>query len=247
MKWLLIVLLGVAWPALAQDAPKLKVGDEAVNGSFIQPFKSEFKLTRKGADGKTTDGGRWTSEVKLIERDGKKLLRTHVIKYDTAGAKEFERVHLSDHATLAPVALHHIIGGLTVIHVDAAGTKLKATLLPSAEVAAVTGESTLEQAPFDLSLFGVLLAGFPLREGYTAQFPIFGLTSASNANLILAWETMSVGAKEKVKIGAREIKAWPVTTKLRPWTVWVTKEAPYELKIVQRLPDGSETVSELIK
>lgn len=228
------------------EAVKLKVGDPAIDGSFIQPYKSEFKLTRKSADGKQSDAGRWTSEVKIIERDGRKLLRTYVVKYDKAGAKEFERVNLNESNTMAPLSLHQIVAGLTAIHVDIAGAKLKATMMPSADVAAVAGETTLEQAPFDLSLYGVLLAGFPLQEGYTAQFPVFGLTSTSSASAILAWETMSVGAKEKVKVGTREIEAWPVTTKLRPWTVWVTKEAPYELRVVQRFPDGSTAVSELI-
>ncbi len=253
LSWSVILLFGMMPVMVARttpqdhQVPKLRVGDADVDGSFIQPYTSTFKLTRKSADGKISEAGRWTSDVKIVERGGKKLLRTQVVKYSKDGAKEFERLHLTDQKTLAPHVLHQTVGGQTTYHLDITGSKIRLTALLTAEAPPLTGESVLEEAPFDLSLFGLLLASFPLRQGYKADFPIFGQASTSSPSFLLAWETMSVGAKEKVQVGEREVEAWPVTTTLRPWTVWVTKEAPYEVKIVQRLSDGSEMVSEIVK
>lgn len=105
-------------------------------------------------------------------------------------------------------------------------------------------EGKVAETPFDISLYGLLLASFPLQEGLTARFPVLGQSSASL--LALLFETATIGPPERLTVGSRSVQAWPVATTLRPWTAWVAKEPPYVLRIEQRLPDGSRQLSEPI-
>ncbi len=92
---------------------------------------------------------------------------------------------------------------------------------------------------FDLSLYALLLVGFPLEEGYAARFPTYG------AQLAPVWETMRVVGRETVPVeNDATVEAWVVQTEFRPWTVWLTREPPYIARVVQRMPDGSEITSE---
>ncbi len=238
----LLLPLSAASPILlAQDAPKkVHVGDAEVDGSFIKGFTSSFDLIRKGPDGKTEPFGSWTDDVTILTRDGKSLLRRKVARYNAAGEKDLERVHINDQTTLAPLITHQISGpGLQqMTRFEVTDKAVKVVAIQDPERPSISAEVTLAEAPFDLSLYAILLLGFPKTDGYAASFPIVG------PGLQLAWETMRVGPTERVAVeNGREVDAVKVTTETRTWSVWFEPEAPYIAKIVQRFPDGSEWTS----
>lgn len=231
--------LGVpAQPAMAQ-VDTIFVGDGTIDGSYILPYATIWRLWRKDADGTLTDAGRWTDTVRYVDVEGRHLMQRLVARWTPAGVRDLWRDHLVEPGTMRPVTTHQRAGDQLSQSVRMAFDG------DSVDVRIDTGQG--EQAlgrryptdVFDLSLYAVLLAGFPLREGYTARFPVVGQM------LQHTWETMRVTDIDTVAVeDGQRVETFVVSTEQRPWTVWLTREWPYIAKIVQRFPDGTQWISE---
>jgi hypothetical protein len=225
--------------ASASRPDTVLIGAGIVDGSFLRPYSVEYELTRIDADGSESPTGRWTDDVTIVERGDRQVLRRELSRYDADGNKDLWRVHLVDHASLAPVLTHHQQGPdlRQITHIDFEGESVTISVLQDPETPVVHLELELEQAPFDLALYATLLVAFPLREGYEAVFPVIGPTAT------LKWETLTVSRRETLSTPDGDVDAWVVETDSRPWTAWLMKEAPYIAKIEQRRPDGSRWIS----
>lgn len=222
----------------------VRVGDPSVDGSFIQSYESEFMLRRRAADGSEQDFGRWTDRVELTDRAGVSYLRREVARYTVNGTLDLWRVHLADARTLEPSLVDQRFGPelRSVYHLEQDGTDLRQIVVAQPDQQAAIQELSLSETPFDLSLYAILLLGFPREEGYEATFPVVGPTGA------IGWESMRVDGYEALTLlDGREVNTWKVSTVFRDWSVWFEESAPYIVKIVQRFPDGSEVVSERVR
>lgn len=240
------VMIGAAVagePLAAQSAKLAEVtlGDGTVDGSFIQPYASAFRLWKMGDNGEREPFGRWTDSVRYIEHQGRRVLYRVVARYTAEDVKDLWRDHLVDPETLAPIrTLQHFGEDLgSSVLLEFAGDSLTVELKNGPDAPAQTVGRSFEAPVYDLSLYAILLVGFPLEDGFAARFPTFGNQLAPVS------ETMRVTGRERVPVeDGRTVEAWVVETEYRPWTVWLTKEPPYIAKVVQRMPDGSEIVSE---
>jgi len=223
----------------AQEPATVRPGDGVVNGAFIESYAASFRLVRKTADGKASPYGRWIDTVRFVSRDGRRLLRRVVARYDSTDTMDLWREHLVDPVSLAPVSTWQRIGaGLSQsARFTFVGDSIDVQLhnVPTPGDRAVGRR--LREPVFDLALYATLLVSFPLGDGYRARFPIYG------PNLDLAWETLTVTGRERVPVEKGEVDAWVVETAGRPWVAWLSREAPYIARIVQRSPDGSEVAS----
>ncbi|MBV8857535.1 MAG: hypothetical protein JOZ02_11440 [Acidobacteria bacterium] len=228
-------------PALAraQDggALKVRVGDPVVNGSFIKPYKNLWRLTYTRPSGESIDAATWSDEVERLRLNGRTLLkRTQVAKY-TRNDISMTTVNVFDPKTMAPVSrdFRDSRGPLKQIEFDGRAIKYRGTSAPGGELK--EGAARLDVPVFDFygGLWGLLLATFPLKEGFTASLP-----SLDESTETLRWATFRVARAETVEAGpGKRVKAWVVETEDNgPMTFWLTKEAPYVIKLVYVTPKG---------
>jgi hypothetical protein len=99
------------------------------------------------------------------------------------------------------------------------------------------GEVVADQPIFDFNagMFGLLIAGFPLAEGYSARFPVFNIVEPAKAP---AWVDFHVDGKEKVDAGpGKQVEAWrvvvnsPATDEVMRFDL--IKEPPYIIRLQQ--------------
>ena len=79
----------------------LRPGDPAVNGSFLEPYSSEWTVGQLKPDGTTRKVGDWADRVEIEEQNGRPAVR----RTQTAifGATRFRYVNVADPATMAPI------------------------------------------------------------------------------------------------------------------------------------------------
>src|SRR5262249_10344551 len=116
----------LALPAAAQ-APAgpvaVKVGDPAVDGSFIKPYKNRWTVTLYTPDGKSVDGGYWTDEVEVVDDHGRSLLKR--TQFEKLRRRTVTTVTLVDQRPGAPVMPDIREAGGSHAHIESAGTGVK--------------------------------------------------------------------------------------------------------------------------
>lgn len=209
---------------------KIDVGDPIVGGAFIKPYKNLWKLTYTKPTGESMDAATWSDEVEEITVDSRRLFkRTQVTKYVNGGYSTL--INVFDAKTFAPVSrdfrrkngmFNHIDfapGSITFQRADAPGTDVK------------QGTVKLGTPVYDFygGLYGLLIAGFPLKTGFSATFPSL---DEDKDNIRPA--TFKVIREEMVGAGPdKQVKAWVVECEDDGMmTFWLTKEAPYVIKLV---------------
>ena len=229
----------------AQDSStaKVMVGDPSVDGSYIKPSKSHWKVTLTTTDGNVVDRGKWTDELQVVELKGRRVIK-RLQEWTTPDGKLFQTVEtVVDAKTFAPIVSDYKRADGLSGHKEYDGVNFKDTYVstPNSETKKV--EAKLETQVFDFSggMFGLLLAAFPLKEGYSASLPMDTLDNDGNATIY--WLTFHVKGREKVDAGAgRQVDAWVVET-TAPQARWQfllsREEAPYVFRVKSIRPNGN--------
>jgi hypothetical protein len=228
-------------PAAAEPAV-VEVGNPVVDGSFIQPLKNKWRMIEQRSDGTTRDGGTWSDEVVIEERDGRSVLRRTQVETRPNG-RSGTYVNVVDRKTLAPIASEFSGSrGLSRrTEFDRAGTHVKwAQTVPGG-----TKEEksyTLDRPVFDFNggMYGMLIVGFPLKEGYSAKFPTLDDDGK------VAWITFRVTGRAEVPAGpGKKVTAWVVEADspatAEHMTFSLTKEAPYVIRLEQKMAGSAWT------
>ena len=121
-----VIMAGSLQPlAAAAEEQILKVGDSAVDGSFIQPYSNQWKLVGKGADGSVVEMGVWSDRAALGEIAGRKVIRRRQLWIHDKGAEGYFNV--VDAKTLAPIISQYTNGAGIYYRVeyDIAGTIIR--------------------------------------------------------------------------------------------------------------------------
>jgi hypothetical protein len=233
---MLIATLLCCAQALAQSpAPeKIVPGDPRVDGSFIRTVSNGWKMTGTSPGGKRTEGGVWKDQIEVLERNGKAIIRRTQVDSGPEGATTF--VTETDRQSLTPIraevttpsGLHRVLT-FASDHVHSVVT----TPAKSEEK-----DIPIAQPVFDFNggLFGLLVDGFPLKEGFSAAFPVFDPRSG------VAWARYTVVGRERVASGkGRTSEAWTVEVqdpvRVARMLFSLTKEPPYILRL-QEIGEG---------
>jgi hypothetical protein len=234
----------------------VRVGDAAVDGTFIQPFTNKWKLVGKGADGSVVEMGVWLDRAALDEIDGRKVIKRQQLWLHDQGAEGY--LNIFDAKTMAPIVSQYVnAGGLyRRIEFNPAGTTVRYQMSPSpdphadqpripASAKMVAGEIKTAEPWFDFNtgMFGLLIAAFPLKQGYSARFPVFkSYAPAAEPD----WVDFEVTGKESVPAGpGKSVEAWRVVVH-SPATqetmiIHMTREAPYIIRLQQAWMDRDWT------
>ena len=236
----LLLILHFAVYSQTADPIKIKVGDTMIVGSFIKPYKNLWQMTfsRTGQD--PIIAGTWSDEVVVIHLSGRSLLkRTQIANYPKRGIT-LTTINVFDPLTMAPISREFSRNDGTFNHIDFAGASIKYRRVELPGGAAKEGEAHFDSPVFDFfgGLYGLLVTAFPLKAGFAASLPSLDENTDS-----VRWAIFRVVREEMVEAGPdRKIKAWVVETDDNgPMTFWLTKEAPYVIKLVYVGPQGTWT------
>jgi hypothetical protein len=247
----LVALLPVVFSCVVQSQPPpppspptvIKLGDSSVNGSFLKPYKNAWKVVYAFPGKEPFLVGTWTDELAAVEINGRHLLKRSQMadyaKYNIVTTY----VNVFDPKNMAPVSMDFKRSDTGEwAHRDFDGALVKFRRGKSGDDAKnEAGQIELQESVFDYNggMYGVLLAALPLKEGFKATFP-----SLSEDRDELDWITVVVGKEELVDAGpGKQLMAWPIDTEgnyanKSHSIFWVTKEAPYVIKLVTTIPTG---------
>ena len=150
-------------------------------------------------------------------------------------------VNVFDPRTMQPISMDEARVGMTgYTHRQFDGAAIKFRRVDPGKNDVNEGEAQLELPVFDFygGMWGLLLASCPLREGYKGALP-----SVAENEEKLRWCRFEVTGEETVAAGGgKKVKAWMVRTDDHgAMTFWLTKEAPYVIKLVYDTAQGTFT------
>jgi len=245
LRCILLIFIAVctSGPGQSQSSSpeKIKAGDPRADGLFLKPYKNVWKIVY-GFPGKEPFlVGTWSDELSEIEVNGRHLLkRTQVANYAKYNIIT-ENINVFDPKTMAPVSMEFKRSDTAEwVHRDFDGSNVNFRRRKSAnETKVETGQLKMTEPVFDYhgGMYGLLLASFPLKEGFAATIP-----TLSEDRDEFEWTTFTVGKQEMVDAGpGKQVMAWPIQIDEADHDhsiFWVSKEAPYVIKLVNIIPKG---------
>ena len=245
--WMMAALLG---PLAAGAQPDtVRVGDGVVDGSFIRPYTITWQSFKTSPDGETTAGNTVEETVEFVEGTSGLLLKFAQAWYNPEGALLYVNTQVADPKTLAQRKFHSLAPSGGIGHIDVEGTRLQGVAAYTPEGERLLFDHELAEPIFADGLAGLLLATFPLRNGYEAAFPGFGW-GGSCPEPCLSWMQFRVIDREQMEVqGVGLVDTWVVELGQQPGSglrYWVTKEAPYFVKAVAPSANGGTSTFEIL-
>jgi hypothetical protein len=218
--------------AAVQPTTTVHVGDGTLDGSFLVPYNNAWFYSVRFSDGRELPEGIWSDHMEWTTVNGKRvMLRVQGVSFIRGVSNVMMNVFFPE--TLAPISseTHNIDG--TVFKRTFDGARITSVSLANSKDTKAPAVSVLPQAVYDFNggMYGILMASLPLREGLRGTLP-----AIADRDDTPTAEPFEVLRQEDVDAGARgKVKAWVVES-ARPgdYTMkfWVTKTAPYIIKLV---------------
>jgi len=242
-------LLGLATAGVA-DPVTVRPGDPSIHGEIIRPYQCKWKLVGRGPDGSTVEMGTWADAARIDTIDGREVLLRRQIWVHDRGAEGY--VNVVDHKTLVPILSQYTNAGGVYRRMEFSRDGLTAhyqsSPIPMQQPTPgskpfrlsspmLSGDIKLESPLFDFNtgMFGLLLAGFPLKAGYSARFPVF---RSYDPKPEPAWVDFEVQGREKVAAGpGKTLDTWLVVAHSpdtdEVMTFNLSSDPPYVIRLRQ--------------
>lgn len=247
------LVFALAW-ALHGDVHMLHVGDSEVSATFLKPYHNYWKVDRITPEGKKLDMGVWSDDMMEVDYEGQKAWKRVQVSMDGEG-KVRTLTNIFDKQSVAPLysEMSWATGGYMkrTFHGASMDTEIKTTLeeqngwtkFPAPLAPQGMHQATMATPAFDFAggMFGMLLVCFPLADHYKASFPFVGPKGATPT------ATSEVVGHELVHTPTGDIDCFKVVTTQPAGTLtcWLSKEAPYLIKIDAAAPVWGSTVYEM--
>ena len=237
--WVIVILAGalsagVSVAAEPAESPWVRPGDGAVTGTRLEPYESAWTYIRRAPDGELTFQGRWTDRL-TVEGAGAERVLTRRQEIQDPGVERvlINRFRARD---MRPLSFElQSAEGQTMTRVEFEDKALRVFAAGQEDPQVVP----LAEPVFDWFLYGLLVAAFPLDEGYQVRFP------ALSTVLSPVTRHLTVLGKELVPgPGGNPTPCWK-TEGDEGLTFWISENAPYVLRVLKQVPDGSTVSREL--
>ena len=232
----LLVALACASELRTEEPITIAPGDARVDGSIIHPYRNRWKLVGTAPDGTVKEMGTWSDDVSIVSIDGKPVIRRWQVWNYGAGTESY--FNLLDQRSLTPLVSHYTNTPGVFWRFEYHGTQVDFQRAPQTLAGSMShGTVTAKMPVFDFNggMFGLLIAGFPLQEGFSARIPVF---RTFDPGAEPAWVDFHVEGKERVPAGpGKEVEAWrvivnsPATEEVMRFAL--TKEPPYVIRLQQ--------------
>ena len=236
----LLVLTSSGFAFSQPDTLLVNPGNSLIDGSIIEDYTNKWKVTYISGDGKKVPNKIWTDYGQVMTLGEKDYFHRVQDLYDPQMNLLDTWINMVEHKTLTPVSSSTLKPSGLFSHVKYEGTvAILRTNTTSKDTTTLETQTDFGQQVFDWSLYGMLLVGLPMEEGLIAKLPIVGKAS-------IGWLVVHVAGKEALTLPeGREITTWKVVTNQR-LTFWMSKSAPYVIKLKLDLPEGAQLLWEMI-
>jgi hypothetical protein len=235
---------------VAQDKGpiRVQVGDSLLNGAALRPYNNQLRVSVTTPQGKQNpDAALWTDKLEYVQVNGQKCLqRTQVatFKQDGQSVGSTTTINVFDPKTMAPVSRSF------TRHISKTGaddvTKVQfrdhvALFEHTADGKTTSQDAKLDPAVFDFygGLYGLLLSAFPLRPGFSATLP-----SLDEDAPTVSWLTFKVTGEEHADagpMGTMNVYVVEAESNLGPMKFWLSKQAPYIIRLEYTAKDNGYT------
>lgn len=231
------------------DAPlTVRPGDASVDGSVILPYHNSWRLMGRAPDGSVIQMGVWSDTLRVDTINVREVIVRIQQWVHERGAEGY--FNILDHHTLAPVlsSYTNALGIYRRLEYSADGRRVHFQQSPQPvgegnhqpfrlSAPMQQGDVTASGSFYDFNTgtFGLLLAGFPLREGYSARFPVFRSYDPTSEP---AWINFEVTGRETVPAGpGHTLETWRVVVHSpdteETMIFNIVKQAPYVIRLQQ--------------
>ncbi len=245
----LAVFALLSWSAglAAADPVTIAPGDPAVDGTFIKPYVTKWKVMGRAPDGSVIQMGTWSDATRIDTINGREVLLRWQAWIHDKGAEGY--YNIVDHRTMAPILSQHVNSAGTYRPMEFSPNGKAVTYQEFQPAPPEPGKPMPMSAPaqsglvklkspyfdFNTGMFGLLIAGFPLKEGYLARFPVF---RSYDPKAEPAWVDFEVKGKETVSAGPnKKLETWLVVVHSpdtdEVMTLNLAKEPPYVIQLRQ--------------
>lgn len=234
---LIYLILGVSASVYAQDTVKVAPGSAIIDGSFIEPYTNKWEVYIQTPNGQENHIRYWTDYVHIIKQDGTPLMHRVQDIYGADRNLQSTWINVVDHQTLVPKKfnVHSPTGALVFTDFNENQVITSSNQNQEGEFRADTNE--VSQLYYDWNLYGMLLVGLPFNEGKTYELPYWSTQNNSPTSVFA-----SIGKEEETKtISGMKITTTPVSTS-DGFTFFLSKKAPYVIKLVWDLPNGNKMI-----
>jgi hypothetical protein len=244
----------VAGP-VPHDARTVSAGDPWLDGSFLTPYESRWRVRVDLGDGKARDDAEWTDKLEAVtDGDHRLMRRTQHESESLADAEvhpeakklgvdhlELTMINTFDPRTLAPVETTFAtnVGRALRLRFDGAHvTGAKTGFRPEP----IGVDDRLEATPFDFfdGMYGYVAVAMPREEHLHARLAVYRAPRGTDARGALGWVDVHELAEEAIiagSLGRRPARVFDVQDgDGGSFRFWVAREAPFVLRVVQREP-----------
>ena len=231
LTWLSLIATAAAAEPAASPENLVNPGDPAVTGTFIEPYRNAWEYSKHSPSGEVQVLGRWIDQVIIEGEPGQEQVTRWQRFPSPAGPRIL--VNRFRRADLSPLSFEvRADEGQVLQRVDFEPGQLRIRQFGQEQPI----ERPLIEPVFDWYLYGLLIASFPLEQGYSATFPVLSPT------LEPMMRQLEVTGRETMPgPDGSPWPAWRVETD-EGLTFWISDNAPYILHLTKKLEDGSRTV-----
>lgn len=209
-----------------EEIPVLSPADGVVSGKRIPAYTNSWEMTALNPDSSIVYRGTWNDEVSFYTKDGKEILkREQHVQYSDKLTIQQEEVYRDNLQHIRLIIFNKGEEPHTDIHYDS-------SRIWGRKVFRVAGSENIEQMSlpfsyeinkpvFDWHLWGILIAGFPLKEGYAAKF--LAHESYSYLPGDFRWFTLKVTGTEMIDGGKwGKVNCYTVEVEAEvKWKLWI--------------------------
>ena len=230
-----IVLIGNS----QQDTLLITPTNGLLDGSIIRDYTNKWKVTLVKPNGEEVPNKIWTDYGQIIELEGKKYFHRVQDLYDPQMNLQDTWINMVEHKSLLPVSFTTLKPDGKFSHYQYKDNTVKGRNSLNPKDSLIVTEIDFGQKVYDWKLYGLLLVGLPLKEGLIAKIPFSGPNSLQWLNVhVIGNETLTLPNRKK-------IQTWKVETN-QNITFWISKSAPYVIKLDLQFANGAKLVWEVI-
>jgi len=236
------------------DPVKVTVGDAAVSGAKLQPYKNSWGMTVIKPDGTVlSDVGTWDDLLELVNVNGRECFRrTQIARYKKNGqvVTTTTTINVFDRKTMAPISRSF------EKHGGPAGDRSQSITFGEKSMkieTTVDGKPVVKEVPttaaFDFygGLYAVLWVALPLKNGYLATLPSYSEDEDHPESV--SWVTFQVTGSETTEAGAKgKMQAWVLNcdSDIGNLKYWVSEDSPYIIRMDYKQKNGPTWVLKMI-
>lgn len=244
MRCLFLLLFIIQFSELTaqRDTVIVTPGGNHMDGSFIENYTNKWKVTYQTANGQSTPNKFWTDYGQIITIRGKEYFHRVQDLYSPTWELQDTWINMTERKSLTPVSFTTISpqGKFAHYEFNELAVNGKSNGLPANDEVSEVSQ-VLEAEVFDWNLYGMLLVGLPMKKGQVYKLPFFDTTSKS-----LKWLSAFIEKKESIKLpNGEKIEVWKVVTD-QTLTFWISKSAPYIIRLELYLQDNNKLIWEVI-